>query len=378
MLPEPVSIRVPLMVPELPKLAAIAPYLERIDANHWYSNFGPLVRELEARLAATFVQGGEPAPHVVTMSTATAGIELALRALELPPGAPVLVPALTFVATAVAVLSAGLTPIVADVDPKSWLLTPEIATEALRHEAIRAVVPVVTFGCPQDARGWDDFHERTGVPVVIDAAAGFGNQEDPGPTCAVFSLHATKPLAAGEGGFVVTRSPEFAAALRQLSNFGINLTDPTVQIGTTTMVGTNSKLSEYHAAVALASLDQWPENSARRRALFHDYSAAIRGVPGLATQWQAMPDAAVRSVFCFLLASESVRNRAEQSLVSAGIATRRWYLPTINNHRAFQHIAHLPVPVADEIGRRLIGVPFSIGLDAVAQAEVVAALAAAV
>ena len=373
---DPPGIRVPLMVPELPTLAALTPYLERIDRNRWYSNFGPLVRELEARLAESFAQERRVDPQVVTVSNATAGIELALRALRLPAGAPVLVPALTFVATATAVLSAGLTPIVADVDADSWLLTPEIAESARKRERIRAVVPVSTFGCPQDAAGWDALHERTGLPVVIDAAAAYGNQFDPGPTCAVFSLHATKPLAAGEGGFIVSRSKRFAEAIRQMSNFGINLTDAKMgPIGTTTMIGTNAKLSEYHAAVGLASLDQWPENAERRRALFREYQAELNGLAGLAITWQRMSDASVRSVCCFLLASPALRDRAEVILAEAGVATRRWYLPTIDRHPAFHRIAHLPTPVAYGIEERLLGVPFYLGLNAELRGIVAAALA---
>jgi dTDP-4-amino-4,6-dideoxygalactose transaminase len=288
----------------------------------------------------------------------------------------VLVPTLTFVATATAVLSAGLTPIVADIDPRSWLLTPDIALDALGHRIVRAVVPVATFGCPQDAAGWDAFHARTGIPVIIDAAAGFGNQTDPGPTCAVFSLHATKPLAAGEGGFVVTRLPAFAAAVAQLSNFGINLADPIVGIGATTMVGTNAKMSEYHAAVGLASLDQWADTAARRRVLHHEYAGQITAVTGLAPMWQETPESCVRSVCCFLLASEAARYRAEASLTASGIGWRRWYLPPIDKHPAFRHIAHQPTPVANVLADRLLGVPFYIGMDSAARCEVVAALAA--
>jgi dTDP-4-amino-4,6-dideoxygalactose transaminase len=96
------ALRIPLMVPELPTLDALTPYLRRIDQNRWYSNFGPLTREFEERLLPTFSASDGVHPHVVTVSTGTAGIELALRALELPPSSAVLVPALTFVATATA------------------------------------------------------------------------------------------------------------------------------------------------------------------------------------------------------------------------------------------------------------------------------------
>jgi len=104
--------RIPLMMPSLPTARELLPYLERIDAARWYSNFGPLVSEFEARIAASFASAGPC--RVVSLSSCTAGIELALRALALPAGAPILVPALTFIATASAVRCAGLSPVSAD------------------------------------------------------------------------------------------------------------------------------------------------------------------------------------------------------------------------------------------------------------------------
>jgi dTDP-4-amino-4,6-dideoxygalactose transaminase len=369
------KIRVPLLTARLPARDQLIPYLERIDQARWYTNFGPLAHELEARLCDTFRNSGQADPYAITVGSCTAGIELALRALDLPAGAPVLVPVLTFVATATAVLSAGLTPIVSDVDPASWLLTPEIAARAFRSTPFGAVVPVATFGCPQDARGWSEFYATTGTPVVIDAAAGFGNQRDCGPTCSVFSLHATKALAAGEGGFVITRDAKLANNIRQLSNFGINLTNPSAApIGAVTMVGTNAKLSEYHAAVGLASLDVWTDTASRRRDLYREYITSIRAIPGLMTRWQQAPDDCVRSVCCLLLDSAELRNRAERALDSAGIATRRWYLPLINRHPAFRGIHRRPTPIADDLADHLLGIPFHLDLDRIAQDAVAAAL----
>ncbi|MEO8487072.1 MAG: DegT/DnrJ/EryC1/StrS family aminotransferase [Betaproteobacteria bacterium] len=364
------------MMPSLPTADDLLPYLRRIDANRWYSNFGPLVGEFESRIAASFAGAGSC--RVVSLSSCTTGIELALRALSLPAGAPVLVPALTFIATASAVRCAGLSPVVADVDPHSWLLTPEIARAAVRTIGARAVVPVTTFGADQDGEGWSAFERDTGVPVVIDAAAGFGNQRDPGPTCAIFSLHATKPLAAGEGGFVVTRDAALAHAIRRLSNFGINLDRPNDgPIGTAVATGTNAKLSEYHAAVALASLDRWPSIAAERGALFaRSVRAAQAACGGRLVQQSAAADT-VRSVCAYQFPTPEERDRAEAICRQRGIGTRRWYLPTIDRQPAFGHVAHLPTPCADLVGERLLGVPFYPGLAQDAIDEIAAALGAA-
>lgn len=368
--------RVPLMMPSLPTADELLPYLRRIDAARWYSNFGPLVSEFERRITEAFTSAGQC--RVVSVSSCTAGIELALRALALPSGAPILVPALTFIATASAVRCAGLSPVVADIDSRTWLLTPDIARAAVRAIGARAVIPVTTFGAEQDGEAWSAFARDTGVPVVIDAAAGYGNQRDPGPTCAVFSLHATKPLAAGEGGFVVTRDAGLAHAIRRLTNFGINLDRPADgPIGSAVATGTNAKLSEYHAAVALASLDRWPQTASERNAL---YARALRAAQaacrGRLAQ-QAVADDTVRGVSPYLFPDRATRDRAESSCRDRGIGTRRWYLPTIDRQPAFGHVAHLPTPNADAIGERLLGVPFYPGLADGAIDEIAGALGSA-
>jgi dTDP-4-amino-4,6-dideoxygalactose transaminase len=365
------DVKVPLLVPILPAADKLQPYLARIDANRWYSNFGPLVNELEMRLAQSFADDASPIPKVVTVSNATAGIELALRALNLPANAYVLVPAFTFVATAIAVLSAGLTPICVDVDADTWQLTPAIAEDALARADIQAVLPVCVFGREQPGAEWSAFHARTGIPVVIDAAAAYGNQIDPGPTCAVFSMHATKPLSSAEGGFVVTRSDGLAESIRQLSNFGINLTRPDVApIGTSTMVGVNAKLSEYHAAIGHASLDVWPESARMRRKVYARYADELSEAGNGGIAWQDADSTTIRSVCAFVLRSRSIRDTLEVACANAGVATRRWYCPTVDQHPAFRHLDPLATPTAYQIADRLLGVPFFPTMDERAQSMV--------
>jgi dTDP-4-amino-4,6-dideoxygalactose transaminase len=248
----------------------------------------------------------------------------------------------------------------------------------VRSIGARAVVPVTTFGAEQDGEAWSAFARDTGVPVIVDAAAGYGNQRDPGPTCAVFSLHATKPLAAGEGGFVVTRDATLAHGIRRLSNFGINLDRPADgPIGTAVATGTNAKLSEYHAAVALACLDRWPAIAAERNALYLRSVRAAQAACGGRLALQSAAADTVRSVCAYLFPDTASRNRAEDACRERGIGTRRWYLPTIDRQPAFGHVAHLPTPTADAIGERLLGAPFYPGLTNGAIDEIAAALGSA-
>jgi dTDP-4-amino-4,6-dideoxygalactose transaminase len=346
--------RVALLVPDMPVRDELAPYLDRIDAGRWYTNFGPLVRQLEGRLAASF--HGEEPPVAVTVANATVGLELALRALALPPGARVLVPALTFVASAASISAVGLTPVLCDVDEASWLLTPDMASALVRKWDIAAVMPVSTYGCPQDARAWDDFSASTGVPVVLDAAGAFGNQASGQRICTVFSLHATKVLAAGEGGFAACADSGMAESIRTLSNFGIDAK------GMVQRPGTNAKLSEYHAAVALAALDGWPARRSRRVELHRRYLARLRAwCPRL--RLQARPENGVYSILPVLLPEGVSAVAVGARMAAKGIETRRWYCPTIEQHPAFQHC-----PVAGELrmvpmlNERLLAIPFHVFL----------------
>jgi len=123
-------MKYPLLVPTMPTAAQLHPYLQKIDDNRWYTNFGPLNSELEARLGHA-LQVKEQGLAITSMAECTAGLELALQAHGLPAGARVLTPSLTFVATGTAIVRSGHTPVFADVDPASWILTPAVAEAAL-------------------------------------------------------------------------------------------------------------------------------------------------------------------------------------------------------------------------------------------------------
>jgi len=362
------SNKIALLVPDLPTREELGPFLDRIDIAHWYTNFGPLVRELESEMEQRLSIGAPERQHVVTVSNATIGLELALLALELEAGSRVLIPALTFVASAAAVIRAGCVPVFCDVEEDTWLLSPRIAAEAMRKIRVDAVMPVSTYGCPQSAAAWDEFSESTGVPVVIDAAGAYGNQDAGSKCILVFSLHATKTFAAAEGGLVVAANDSYVSRVRVLSNFGI---DPSADTGPASgsgglvsIAGTNGKLSEYHAALALAALQRWPDIRARRIALHQQYVKTIGATcPSLTLQTRSIDG--VYFVLPVLTPGGRSAVEAWGYLSRLGIQTRRWYCPPLNMNPAF---AQMPVAgsilVAHDLGERLIALPFHLFLSA--------------
>lgn len=339
------------LVPDMPAAVELAPWLERIDSNRWYTNNGPLVREFEQRLCG-FIEGGRDA-QCVTLSSGMSALELGLRALGIGAGHRVLMPALTFPATALAAARCGAEPVFADVCPNTWSMTPTIAREALTHGRIDALMPVAAFGCPVPADEWDTLARETGLPVLIDAAAALGTQAV--GTCAhwAFSLHATKPLGIGEGGLFVSHDRAVIETVRRLANFGFE------GYVVHSKDGTNAKLSEYAAAVGLAQLERWPRLRERRRAVYDEYRRGLEapGRVGMQSNTGEPP-----ATFCVCLPQLAVPIAA--ALAQAGIETRRWYLPPLTGHPAFRGAHRLGpggcdgLPTTDDLAVHLLGLPF--------------------
>ena len=361
--------RIPLLVPDLPKRAELSQYLDQMDQARWYTNFGPLSRRFERGLQTLFAN---PAPEISTMANCTLALELALTGLRLSAGANVLIPAFTFAATASAVLRAGLRPVFADIDPFTWVLTPSIARAAMRTMRIACVMPVAALGCPVPVDQWDVFSEQSGIPVLVDAAAALGNQSAGERVVLAFSMHATKALGIGEGGLVVARDTEFIARVRRLANFGI---DPTT--GRTQDVGSNAKMSEFHAAVGLAALERWPDRRQRRLALHASYCQELaRHCPGLTLQ--SRPADGSYTILQVVLPMGIPRERVIESLAREDIETRTWYLPLVPDHQAYRGFATLDLPIARSLGPRMLGLPFHLELSEENVRRVCAALARAI
>ena len=178
------------------------------------------------RSCASSKRGLPPDAHaepacVTTVANGTIGLVLALQALGLRAATLCMVPAWTFAATAHAIQWAGLVPWIVDVDRESWALDAATA-ESLLEDApapVSAVIPVAPFGHPLDVASWERFRERTGVAVVLDAAAAF-DTISASSLPAVVSLHATKVLGTGEGGYVVCNDPAFIEEIQKRANFG--------------------------------------------------------------------------------------------------------------------------------------------------------------
>jgi dTDP-4-amino-4,6-dideoxygalactose transaminase len=347
------------MRPRLPAAADLLGYLQRIDEARWYSNFGPLSDEFAQRLGDVLAESGFGDTSVLPLASATQALELTLKALLRGKTSPlVLIPSFTFVATGQAVLNAGAVPKIADVDPDSWLLTPEMARDIAAQHPIDAVLPVAALGNPVDLDAWEAFHKDTGIPVLIDAAGSFGNQAV-GSLPVVFSFHATKALASGEGGCLCTQDQALLAQVRQMANFGIDM--PT---GEATLAGGNAKMSEYHAAVGLAALDGWADVLAARQVLHRLFSARIGAIDGIHLQKRS--EHGCYTIFPVRFKSVERRMKATARMAAEGVEFRSWYCPPLHRSRHFlAGSGGVPLlPVTDNLVATFLCLPFHLDLDA--------------
>lgn len=338
----------PVCKPWAPPAASLAPYLEQIDANRWYSNCGPLLRAFEARLAGRFIAE----THVVTAANGTLALAMALRA-RAPQGGLCLLPGWTFVATAHAAVLAGLKPLLCDVDQASGVLTPELARHAISRApaAPAVIVPVTAYGAPMDLDAWAALEMETGISVIVDAAAGFDVVRE-APVPVMISLHATKALGVGEGGFIATQDPKLADAIRAQSMFGFE----SGRVSQTTAF--NAKLSEYAAAVGLAALDMWPRTRARLMRAAMRLRARLweRGIafqPRWGQDW-ITTTCVIRRIGCAPL---------ERSLAAAGIEARRWWGSGLHREPAFHDCLRVSdLAAVERLAEESLGLPFAIDL----------------
>jgi dTDP-4-amino-4,6-dideoxygalactose transaminase len=340
---------VPFVRPALPDLARVNEML----ASSWDRGVltnGPLVAELEAR-AADFLAVRE----VVAVSSCTTGLMLALRVLGIE--GDVLMPSFTFSASAHAVAWNGAKPRFAECDPYSFQLDLDDARD--RIAGASAILATHVFGAPCAPTDVEKLGRHAGIPVVFDAAHAFGARCDGIPIgrfgdAEVFSLTPTKPLVAGEGGLVATMRAEVAEAVR----IGRDYANPGDY--NTQFVGLNGRMSEMHAAVALASLASFPANQARRREIVERYLAGLTPVPGIRVQTVAPGDSSSWKDFTISVDADryGVDRDALRALLGAeGVDTRAYFDPPVHQQSAYAGLGAASLPITERAAGMVLSLP---------------------
>lgn len=290
---------------------------------------GPKVAEFE-RAVAEFC-GIE---HAVAVSNGTAALHAAMAALGIGPGDEVVVPAITFVATANAVVYQGGTPVFADIDPETLLVDPG-SVESKISDRTKAIVVVDYAGQPCDYDELREIARRHNLPLVSDACHALGATYKGYPAgsladISIFSFHPVKPLTTAEGGMVVTNNPQLAKKVRIFRNHGIT-TDFRQREASGSWcyemvaLGFNYRLPDLSCALGLSQLTRLPSWIRRRNEIAAAYDRVFMETDGV-RPLVSKPDR-THGYHLYVVTLQGGRNAAYTQLRDAGIGVNVHYMP---------------------------------------------------
>jgi dTDP-4-amino-4,6-dideoxygalactose transaminase len=319
---------------------------------HRYTNDGPLVRQLEERLADF-----HGTRHAIAMANGFWALVLTIKCLALPGRHEVVMPSLTYRRLADVVAWSGLVPRFSDVDPATLAIGPEEAEACIGEDTalILGVHPIVNC-C--DAPGLETMAARHGIPLMFDAVesvyecvggrkvGSFGRAE-------CFSLHASKLVNGFEGGYVTTDDDILATRLRKLRGFGFQGPDNVEELGI------NAKLNEVHAAMALASLDDLEAQVRRNRERYRVYQRELADLPGLRlVAFDESEPTSYKTILVELTDSWPLTRSNTLKLLNAeGALSRAYYWPPLHTKNMQYPTVPARLPLTEVLGERYMLMP---------------------
>ncbi len=369
-----VERKIPVMIPMLGEEEALA--AADTVRSGWVAQ-GPRVAEFE-RAFASIVGAG----HGIAVSSCTTGLHLALVAAGIGPGDEVIVPSLSFIATANAARYVGATPVFADVELTTGNLTVD-SVDAVRTERTRAVIAVHQGGVPFDVRALRAAAANWDCLLVEDAACAagstvYGEPVGIGAAIAAWSFHPRKVITTGEGGMVTVDDAEQAARLRRLREHGMNVSaadrhasaQPVLEAYLET--GYNFRMTDIQAAIGLVQLTRLAGLVAQRRELAARYHELLADLDGVTPVRDPAYGQANFQSFWVLLDERFGASRDEvlSELAAAGVSARRGIMAA-HLEPAYAEAAGLDLPVTRQLTRHSLILPLHHALTAEDQDHVV-------
>ena len=339
--------------PNIGSREAFIKYVGDIFDRCWLSNNGPMVHELEMRVADY-----HKVKHCVAMCNGTVALEIAIRALGLE--GEVIVPSYTFIATAHALHWQAITPVFADIDPATHNLDPD-AVRRMITPRTTGIIGVHLWGRGAPVNELQAIADEHGLKLMFDAAHAFGcsyNGKMIGSfgACEVLSFHATKFFNTFEGGAVVTNDDELAQAMRLMRNFGFVGLDKVIH------PGTNGKMIEVAAAMGLVNLDAIDgviEANRRNHKAYREALAGLRGISLLDFRDTE------RNNYQYVVMEVGdgcpvARDRIIEALHAENIRARKYFWPGCHNMSPYRELyphAGLLLPNTQRVADRVVVLP---------------------
>jgi len=337
-------------------------YLAECIDTGWISSEGPFVQRFEREFAARVGRR-----HGIAVCNGSMALDAAVAALGIGPGDEVILPTLTIISCAAAVVRAGATPVVVDADPLTWNMDAEQVARRIGPRT-KAIMVVHLYGLPADMAPLLELVERHGLALIEDAAEMHG-QTWRGRPCgsfgaiSTFSFYPNKHVTTGEGGMLVTDDDALAERLRGLRNLCFAPPRRFVH----EELGWNLRMTNLQAALGCAQLERLDEFVRRKRAMGARYTARLAGTPGL--QLPLARNADSESIYWVygVVLDDGVPFDAEHAmrrLAQAGVGCRPFFWP-MHEQPVFLRMglfAGERHPVAERLARRGFYVPSGLAL----------------
>lgn len=258
-------------------------YVTDAVTNAWYGNANVYNERFEKAFADYL-----NVRFAITLPSCTSAIHLSLLSLDVGPGDEVIVPDVTWIASAAPISYVGATPVFADIDPTTWCLSAKSFEESITTKT-KAVIPVDLYGNVPDMDAIRDIAKRHGIAIIEDAAEAIGSEYKGkkagsfGDT-GVFSFHGSKVLTTGEGGMLVTDREDIHQRTLFLRDHGRK---PGDKMFWNTEVAYKYKMSSMQAALGLAQLERIDELVTRKRQIFNWYQAELASTEGITLNYEA-------------------------------------------------------------------------------------------
>jgi perosamine synthetase len=350
--------------PALPRIPVASPdltgneekYVSDAIRSSWISSTGAYLNRFESEFASL-----SHTRSALGVCNGTVALHLALMALDVRPGDEVLVPSLTYIATANACRYVGAEPVFVDVDPHTWCIDPAKLEAAITRRT-RGIIAVHLYGHPADMDAINHIAAVHGLWVVEDAAeAHFATYKDRVvgslARCATFSFYGNKIITSGEGGAVTVNDPQLELRMRTLRGQGV---DPSRRYFFP-VTGYNFRMTNIQAALLCAQLERREEIVAKRRQIYAWYKQHLSGIPGLSFQPIAPWAKITPWLMCLLVdpAFGCSRDELMARLDAHNIETRPFFIPlhTLPPFREQSRDRGEQLPITDDLASRGLNLP---------------------
>ncbi|XLP22396.1 aminotransferase class I/II-fold pyridoxal phosphate-dependent enzyme [Bacillus toyonensis] len=335
--------------------------LKKIDISHIYTNYGPLNQHFEETIISNFFKGRGA---VTTVANATMGLMAAIQFKKRKKGKYALMPSFTFPATALAAIWCGLEPYFIDISLDDWCMDKTVLVDRINElkEEVAVVVPYAAFGSWMDLKEYEEL-EKQGIPVVVDAAPGFGlmhegvhyGQDFSGMI--VYSFHATKPFGIGEGGMIYSSNEKDISHIKRMGNFGFDNNRECM------MMGFNSKMSEFAAAIGIATINSWNLKVQERNRIADWYKQLLQSTGLMKQGWKVQKTEAVIHQFMPILCPEKIHNtQVIEVLKKQKIEARLYFSPSCHQQDFFKNYKFTNLINTNKIAKQIISLPLWEGM----------------